>query len=299
MYIAIHTPDKTNFPNYALMKISAYHKSIGDTVEWFDALINSARPYDKIYSSKVFTFTDDDHFLPMNSIVGGTGYGLYDSLQQEIENVYPDYSVYPQVDYAIGFLTRGCPNHCAWCCVPKKEGTIKAYRTWEQVKRIDSRDIVFMDNNVLASEHGVEQIDALAFAKHNSKQVRVDFNQGLDARLITREIAEKLSKLQWYAPLRMACDTKSQMPYLEQAVKYLREFKTTPRNYFCYVLVKDIDDAYERVEFLRNLGVDPFAQAYRDFGNNIQPTKEQKDFERWVNHKAIFKTVKWEDYGKK
>lgn len=278
------------------MKISAYHKSLGDNVEWFNAVADSAFPYDKIYSSKVFTFTGEDLFLPKHALTGGTGYWKYEQLPKQIDDIFPDYTVYPLVDYAIGFLTRGCPNKCAWCVVPTKEGNVKPYRTWEQIKRNDSRDIVFMDNNVLASEWGLEQIDSLAYAKHNNQKVRVDFNQGLDARLITKEIAEKLARLQWLSPVRLACDQKSQMPAVEQAVRYMREAGVKPSAYFCYVLVKDVQDAYDRVEFLRKLGVDPFCQAYRDFTNNIEPTHEQKRFERWANHKAIFKTVKWADY---
>lgn len=76
----------------------------------------------------------------------------------------------------------------------------------------------------------------------------------------------------------------------------LRENGCTPRQYFCYVLVKDVEDALERVEFLRSLKVDPFAQPYRDYNNNIEPTKEQKAFARWVNRKQIFKSCTWEEY---
>ena len=86
------------------------------------------------------------------------------------------------------------------------------------------------------------------------------------------------------------------MPYIEKATELLRRHNASPKAYFVYVLVRDIDDAYIRVEFLRKLGLDPFAQPYIDFRNNKMPTKEQKQFARWVNHKAIFKTVKWGNY---
>jgi hypothetical protein len=153
--IAIHTSDGMDFPNYALMKLSAWHKQTGDSIEWYDPVSDPWQTaFDKIYSSKVFTFTEVDHFLPKSAILGGTGYGLYNDLPDEIDAMFPDYSIYPYVDYAIGFLTRGCPNKCAWCIVPIKEGNIRPYKTWKQIKRTDSRDIVFMDNNVLASQHG-------------------------------------------------------------------------------------------------------------------------------------------------
>ena len=118
-----HMPRKT-FPNYALMKISAYHKARGDSVEWWTPISR----YDKVYSSKVFDFTPDNLYLPPNTIRGGTGYRdipLNWKLPPEIDIAYPDYSLYPDCDYAIGYLTRGCPNRCPWCVVPEKEGGIK------------------------------------------------------------------------------------------------------------------------------------------------------------------------------
>lgn len=115
-----HIKNKT-FPNFALMKISAYHKSLGDNVEWWIPL----NTYDRVYSSKVFDYTPENPYLPEDTIKGGTGYGMYNELPAEIENMFPDYSIYPKCDYAIGFLTRGCPNKCEWCYVPRKEGNIR------------------------------------------------------------------------------------------------------------------------------------------------------------------------------
>ena len=111
MLIGVHESDHTGFPNYALMKLSAWHKEHGDEVEWFNALM----PYDRVYSSKVFTFTPEDEYLPPDTIKGGTGYGLYGKLPQEVDDMFPDYSMYPDCDYAIGFLTRGCVRNCPWC----------------------------------------------------------------------------------------------------------------------------------------------------------------------------------------
>ena len=164
MIIGLHDSDKTNFPNYALMKLSAWHKMNGNKVEWFMPLM----PYDEIYSSKVFTFTPEDPYLPSDAIRGGVGYGSLEALPEEIDEMFPDYSIYPKVDYAIGYLTRGCIRNCPWCIVPKKEGYIKPYRKWEDIVRPDSRDIVFMDNNVLASDFGIEQMESMI-----GKNVRV------------------------------------------------------------------------------------------------------------------------------
>lgn len=146
MRIGLHDSDGTGFPNLALMKLSAWHKARGDTVEWWNPLMT----YDRVYSSKVFTFTPTNPYLPPDTVKGGTGYGLYTDLPEEIDAMFPDYSLYPDCTHAIGFMTRGCIRKCPWCVVPRKEGTIRPYRAWREVKREDSRDIVFMDNNVLA-----------------------------------------------------------------------------------------------------------------------------------------------------
>ena len=283
MTVGLHDSDATDFPNYALMKISAWHKAQGDTVEWWNPLL----PYDRVYSSKVFTFTPENPYLPPDTIKGGTGYRKYEELPKEIDDMFPDYSIYPNCDYAIGFLTRGCIRSCPWCVVPKKEGKIRAYRTWQEVKRPDSDKIVFMDNNVLACPHGVEQIESMA-----GTGVKVDFNQGLDARLITDEMAGKLSRLKWIRFIRMSCDTDSMLEVVLTAVRKLSEHGVKPYRVFCYLLVQDLESAERRAVALRDAGVDVFAQPYRDFTTNAEPADEMKRFARWVNHKAIFKTVK-------
>jgi len=144
MKIALHDSEKEylkrkSFPNYALMKISAYHKSVGDTVEWWQP----EKKYDRVYSSKIFDFTPENPLLPPDTVKGGTGYDIHSVLSAEIEEMFPDYSIYPDCDYAIGYITRGCPNHCRWCIVPEKEGDIKPYRTWEKLVSL-----------ILSSKHG-------------------------------------------------------------------------------------------------------------------------------------------------
>lgn len=283
MLIALHDNDRTGFPNLALMKLSAYHKAAGDTVEWFNPLFT----YDRVYSSKVFTFTPEDPYLPPDTIKGGTGYGLYDPLPQEIDRMFPDYSIYPDCRYAIGFLTRGCIRSCTWCVVPRKEGKIRPYCSWQQIKRPDSRDIVFMDNNVLAHPWGLEQMQSMA-----GQDVRVDFNQGLDIRLVTPQIAKLLASLKWIRFIRTACDTDASMESVGRMVDLLRSVGVKPYRVFVYVLVQDVQSAERRVQFLRGLGVEPFAQPYRDFAANAELFRELRDFARWVNDKAVFRAVK-------
>ncbi len=143
--------------------------------------------------SKVFTFTPNiETVIHADEVIrGGTSYKNYGSLLEEVEKTIPDYSIYPQADYAIEFLTRGCVRDCPWCIVPRKEGWIRPTAAWEEIKRSNSDRIIFLDNNVLACDHGLQQIEAMG-----GKRVWVDFNQGLDARLITPETAALLARLQ-------------------------------------------------------------------------------------------------------
>lgn len=288
MRIGLHDSDKTDFPNLALMKISAWHKSQGDDVRWWIPL----ETYDRVYSSKVFTFTPENHYLPENAIRGGTGYGIYEELAPEIDAMQPDYSIYPSCDYAIGFLTRGCIRQCPWCVVPRKEGMVRSYRTWQEIKRPDSKKIVFMDNNVLACSHGLRQLENMIGA-----DVRIDFNQGLDARLIDGDAADVLARLKWIRFIRMSCDTDGMLETVAEAVARLNRCGVPAHKVFCYLLVQDIDSALRRANRLRDIGVEVFAQPYRDFENKVEPSREMKKFARWVNRKAIFKTVEWRDYN--
>ncbi len=188
------------------------------------------------------------------------------------------------------FSARGCNGSCPWCIVPRKEGRIRPAADWEDIKRPDSREIVFLDNNVLASEHGLEQIERMG-----GEKVWVDFNQGLDARLITPWTAELLAELRWKRFVRLSCDTSEMLPVVEQAAAYLREAGIAQSRLWAYVLVQDVADAHQRVLALRDMGVLPFAQPYRDFEGG-EPTDEQKAFARWVNHRAVFRSCSWEDY---
>lgn len=281
--IGLHDSDKTGFPNLALMKISAWHKAMGDCVEWWTPMLS----YDKVYSSKVFTFTKACDYLPTDAIRGGTGYGSYEDLPKEIDAMAPDYSIYPNCGHAIGFLTRGCIRNCPWCIVPRKEGAIRPYRTWQEILRTGRRDIVFMDNNVLACSHGISQIRSMA-----GQDIRIDFNQGLDARLITREVSQLLAKIKWIRFIRMSCDTVAMLEAVINAIELLKDSGIKPYRVFVYLLVQDIPSAEHRAVILRSLGVEVFAQPYRDFENGVVPTAEQKAFARYVNRKAIFKSVK-------
>lgn len=290
MNIGLMDIDGKNFPNLALMKLSSYYKQQGHNVEFVDPLFGN---YDIVYKSKVFTYTPDDNIeIKSKQIVkGGTGYKLYDTLPDEIEHTIPDYSLY-NCESAYGFLTRGCIRNCSWCVVPTKEGKLKPHADITEFIG-DKKSAILLDNNVLASDYGLKQIEKIIDMK-----IKIDFNQGLDARLIANneDIAKLLSKVKWFAPLRMACDTLDMMPYVEKATMLLRKHGCKPQQYFCYVLVKDIYDAMQRVELLRSLNVSPFAQPFRNFETNTVD-KEAAQFAMWVNIKQCFKSMPYKNFN--
>jgi hypothetical protein len=204
MNIGLLNIDKHTFPNLALMKLSAYHKSKKDNVEF--ALITNK--YDILYKSKIFTFTKDDRRIySANKIIsGGTGYGDYGTvLPNKIEHIYPDYSLY-NTDKAYGFTTRGCPNKCKFCIVPKKEGDIRPHADIAEFWK-DQKEVILLDNNIIASDHGIAQLE------WSIGRCKIDCNQGLDARIIAKSVylQDLLGRVSWVRFIRLACDHKRQL----------------------------------------------------------------------------------------
>lgn len=302
MLIGLHDAEMEHFkrgktfPNLALMKISAYHKNRGDTVNWWTP--DSLQKYDMVYSSKVFDFTPINPQLPPTAIRGGTGYRdipLNQQLPPEIDAAYPDYSIYPSCDYAIGYLTRGCPNHCPWCVVPAKEGGIRPYRSWEQVVRTDSKKLVLMDNNILACDFGISQLESLIRSGYGYE---IDLNQGMDARLVDDHIASILSRLKWIRHIRFSCDQKSQIKAIENAAALLAEHGVRPYRLFIYLLVTaDIRDAVDRVEKLKQLkGITIYAQAEKNPRKGIMPNAAQLEFAQRYIYSGRYRKESWDDY---
>ena len=298
MKIGLHDAEKEyfkhgkTFPNYALMKISAWHKAQGDTVEWW---IPTMR-YDKVYSSKVFDFTPVDPYLPEYAIRGGTGYRdipIDKTLPEEIDHMFPDYSIYPECDYAIGYLTRGCPNNCRWCVVPKKEGKIRPYREWKEIVRPDTDKLVLMDNNILASEHGIEQMESIIESGY-----RIDLNQGMDARLVNDRIADILSRLKWIRFIRFSCDQRSQIKPIRQTIDLLGKHGVRPYRIFIYLLVtEDIEDAAYRVESLKEYkAINLYAQAERNERLGIMPNAAQLEFQQRYIYGGCYRSETWQEY---
>lgn len=293
MTIGLIDVDGHNFSNIALMKLSAYHKQLGDTVEWYSGIEH----FDRVYMSKVFAFTPDDlRVIQADEVVeGGSGYKLFNQwLPEEIEHMCPDYSLYPMFPSAYGFLTRGCVNKCSFCIVPRKEGAIRKHA--DITEFLDGRkSAILMDNNVIASDWGISQIEKII-----SMDIKVDFNQDIDCRLIAKDksIAKLLKRVSWIRYIRMAYDNSAITEEVKTAIAYLKEAGIPVYKLFFYMLVKDgqIDDAEMRALNLDFLGCTPFAMPYRDLDNNVPPTEEQRRFARWVNCKAAFKSCTYGEF---
>lgn len=301
MNIGLHDAEKEHFklgkkfPNLALMKLSEWHKKQGDNIGWWIPVLH----YDRVYSSKVFDFTPDNTELPDGAIRGGTGYRdlpIDQELPPEIDAMYPDYSIYPECDYAIGYLTRGCPNHCRWCVVPHKEGQIKPYQSWQDVVRYDTDKLVLMDNNILACDHGIAQLEGLIGSGY-----RIDLNQGMDVRLVTDGVAQILSRLSWIRFIRFSCDTKSQIEPIRRTIGLLGRYGVRPYRIFIYLLVtEDIEDAADRVESLKGYkAINLYAQAERNERLGVIPNKVQLEFAQRYIYGGCYRHETWNEYCKR
>ncbi len=297
MQIGLHDAEMEHirgkiFPNYALMKISAWHKAQGDNVEWWNPLKN----YDVVYSSKIFDFTPENPYLPENTIRGGTGYAdvpIWQQLRQEVDQLFPDYTIYPACDYAIGYITRGCPNHCRWCLVPAKEGSIRPYRHWQELVRPDSKKLVLMDNNILASDFGIAELESLVGSGY-----AIDLNQGMDARLVDERVAKILAGLKWIKYIRFSCDQQAQIEPIMRTAELLGKYGVKPYRLFIYLLVTaDIEDAVKRVEALKRLGnITIYAQAERNERQGIVPNKMQLEFAQRYVYSGRYRLESWAEY---
>lgn len=298
MKIGLIDVDFTGYPNIALMKISQYHKNKGDETDW----VFPFEHYDKIYMSKIFNFSQEESYIydADEIIKGGTGYDIHSSLPAEIEYCQPDYDLYNiKKNVAYGFLTRGPLNKCAWCVVPEKEDKIRPYMDIDDITQGGKRPTaILMDNNVLASDFGLEQL-----IKISDKKYRVDFNQSLDARLVTKEIAEILAKIKWIKRIRFSCDTLAQIESCNRAVDLISRAGYKGEFLFYCILNSDIKDSLYRIEHWtlrcyleQNRRYIPFAQPFRnlDYVNDIP--QWQKDMARWCNRKELLFSTRFEDY---
>ena len=291
MKIGLIDVDGHHFPNLCLMKLSAYHKTRGDTVEWYD----SGKWYDMVYMSRVFTDTYskdyEENIKAYQVIKGGTGYSLDNKLPDAIEHTYPDYGLYPQfAGTAYGFLSRGCPRRCGFCIVGEKEG-----RKTEVVADLSEfwggeKEIKLLDANILACPDWERLFRQLA-----DSRAAVDFTQGLDVWLITPEKVAALDKIN-IKTLHFAWDNPEDdlIPYF----KKFSEFTAVKgkRKKQVYVLTNygstHEQDLY-RIYALRDMGYDPYVMIYE----KPAAPEETRRMQRWVNNKRVFHSVKdFKDY---
>ena len=285
----------SDYPNLALMKISSWHKMNGDSVEWYTPF----GEYDLVYMSKIFSFTPDYGQWITNATEikkGGTGYDIHSVLPEEMEHVTPDYSIYSSIDHktAYGFLTRGCPNKCKWCVVPKKEGGIRPYMDVDDIAMNGRTNLILMDNNVLACDYGLAQIQKII-----DKKYRVDFNQALDARLVTPEIGKLLAKVKWLKRIRFGCDTQKQIEECEKAISYIDGAGYKGEYFFYCILMDNFEESFNRVQHWKERGGRylPHCQPYREPYKSHQVIPQwQKDMASWADKKWIFRSCEFKDF---
>ena len=296
--------DCHHFPSLPLMKLSTYHKALGDIVELFDYINH----YDLIYASKVFSFTPDieDYAVARCDELrkGGSGYCIsvmdgkevFDSkrnipLPKEIEHIYPDYSLYPEYKYAVGFLTRGCPRGCGFCVVAKKEGRCSCkVAELSEFFRGEQSEIKLLDPNILACKDHEELLQQLIDSK-----ARIDFTQGLDIRLVNEDniallnrVKTKMIHFAWDNPrddltdqFKLFSENSHIKDYRRKTVYVLTNYDST------------IEDDLYRIYTLRDLGYTPYVMVYQKDTADMQ----HRYLQRWVNSQRIFKTIKrFEDY---
>ena len=286
----------SKYHNLALMKLSAYHKRKGDETELYNPLFT--KTYDRIYVSKIFTeFHINECYIPENFYrAGGSGFDLETKLPRETEHIMPDYSLY-NLDYSLGFTTRGCIRNCKFCIVPEKEGKIKEHAEVEEFLNPKSNVVVLLDNNFLALPSHIKKLQLF-----NDKGWRMDFNQGLDARLINKENAKLLAKIKYKEMIRFAWDNIEDETEIIKGLKLVIKAGIRPRNITVYVLI-GFDTTFEedlyRIKRLRDIKDERgFIKAYVMNYNNTLKSRRYKDFMRWVNNPWIFKSCDWEEYKK-
>lgn len=281
------------------MKISAYYKSKGNEVGWYEPLNTG---YDIVYVSKVFTWSKEYPYS-INSkriIKGGIAYGTDNKLPDEIEHTYPDYSLYSFTkNKAYGFLTRGCPRACEFCNVSQQQGRISKKVADLSEFWKNQKEIILLDPNILACKDWKNLFQQLIDSK-----AYIEFSQGLDIRLMTREKAEYLNKIK-LKMLHFAWDNYEMETY-KKLKEFRKYFNFQNRQLGVYVLVNFntiLEEDLERIYKLRDVGYTPYIMRYKDY--NCKNVKLEKGniynkLARWVNRKHFFNRFKtFEEYLKK
>lgn len=290
MKIGLIDVDGHNFPNIALMKIASYHRSRGDVVEMASPMFSH---YDRIYASKVFTFSKDFNELEYDAdeiVRGGTGYDIKSRLPEEIENHRGlAYDLYPQYSFSVQFYSRGCIRHCPFCLVHDKEGAIHSVEPMEWNPKAEWIEV--LDNNFFAAP---KWRDAVADLKRQGLPVKF---HGIDVRIMDEEQAFALNSIKRKGLIHIAWDLPQidLTPQLNAMIKYIKPYKIA-----CYVLVgfnSTMEQDLYRLRTLKRLGILPFVQPFRDYENKRVPSQYEKDLGRWANRAWIFKSSDFVDFS--
>lgn len=305
MKVGLIDVDGHNFPNLPLMKISAFHKREGDSVEWYRGILSDHMH--RVYMSKVFSFTPDYEWaIDADEIVkGGSGYAIAledgkevyhkehdNDLPDEVEHIYPDYSIYGIEDEAYGFTTRGCPRGCSFCHVAAKEGKCS-----RKVANVDEfwkgqKNIILNDPNILACPEHKDLLVQLADTK-----ATVEFNQGLDIRLINNDNIEMLQRVK-LNHIHFAFDRWQDKDIIEPRLRAFKEATGYDRNkgkVMVYILVNydtTIEQDIYRIQLCRELNFAPYPMIYDK--EHCDPV--YKKLQRWCNNYIFWQTPTFEDY---
>lgn len=288
--LLVDADSHNGFANRVIMNLSAYHKSLGDSINFIKGIPTTAplEQPDKVYISCIFFQNADqvkDYAAQFSCPVtlGGSGVDLHLELPDEIEHIMPDYSLY-DLDYSLGFTSRGCIRNCGFCVVPEKEGPIRDHAPISEFLHPDHKKVVLLDNNFQASPRWRENIDFLL--EHDLK---VNFNQGLDIRLVNEEFAQALAETHYYnwtfkhRGLHFAFDSMHNEKAVLRSIKILKTAGIPPSHLMFYVLV-GYDTTFEqdmyRVNVLREFGTKPYIQLY-----NQTKDPQLRRLARWINRK--------------
>lgn len=179
--------------------------------------------------------------------------------------------------------------------VPRKEGGIKSYMDVDEISMDGRRPkLILMDNNALASDFGIAQLEKIV-----SRGYRVDYNQAIDSRLITPDIAQLLAKVRWLAPIKFGCDSPKQIETCERAMTLIDSYAKTPRSYLLFTIIMgDMQECYERISHFKTFRrVRVHAQPMREFDNPHQIIPQwQKDMARWADRKELYRSIDFKEF---
>jgi hypothetical protein len=281
----------SKIPNRALINLYSWHKAQGDQVGF-----NVSDP-DIVYASVIFK--KNKHLVDglrswypnAEIVIGGSGYDLAKKLPHEIENIFPDYSLYPDMDYSLGFTTRGCIRNCYFCVVPKKEGHIQRWQHPKEFHDPRFKTIQLLDNNWLADREWFFETSNWII-DHDLKLIE----NGLDIRLLDQELAEQIARFKMAKPLKFAFDSMADKEAVLKGVELLKAAGVNVRqNVQFYVYVHDdnqYDSGVERCRILKQIGTNPFVM----FNMDNLATPRIKGLKRWANRKWLFWSMDIEQY---